>query len=95
MDGLLSGLKWKISLVYLDDVIVFGKSFDEHNKNLTEVVGILREAGMTNKPSKCTFAIAELRFLGHMVGHCGVRMDPGKISTQVEIFPGSSRASRL
>ena len=50
--------------VYVDDVIVFSSSLENHLKHLRKVGGKLMEAGLTPKPSKCHLARAELEYLG-------------------------------
>ena len=55
MDLLLFELKWKTCLVYLDDVIIFAHTFEEHLHHLKEVFERFREAGLKLKPSKCLF----------------------------------------
>ena len=84
MDHVLAGLKWSACLVYLDDVIVFGRCLEDHNRNLLAVLLRLREAGLTVKPSKLALAVEELRFLGHIVSGEGVRMDPEKVKAVQE-----------
>ena len=80
MEMVLRGLNWERCLVYLDDIIVFGKSFDEALKNLTLVFERLRQAGLRLKPSKCSLFQSSVKFLGHMVSSEGVSCDPDKIS---------------
>lgn len=58
MDSILSNLHWSSCLVYLDDVIVLGKSFDEHLVNLQQVFTCLRQANLKMKPSKCQLCLA-------------------------------------
>ena len=53
MSMVLAGLAWQTCLVYIDDIIVVGKTFDEHLRNVAQVLGRLREAGLKLKPSKC------------------------------------------
>jgi len=55
MDMILAGLKWQICLVYLDDVIGFSRSPEEHLQHLEEIVTLLGKAGVTLKSSKCHF----------------------------------------
>lgn len=78
MDIVLSGLHWEKVLVYLDDVIVFGKTFMETLQNLKLVFGRLREANLKLKPKKCTFFQDEIKYLGHLVSEKGVRCDTEK-----------------
>ena len=55
MDLVLAGLQMSQCLVYIDDVIVVGRTFDEHLSNLQEVFERVRRAGLKLKPSKCSF----------------------------------------
>ena len=79
MDLVLTGLQWSDCLVYLDDVIILGRTFDEHLKNLEAVFQRLRQAGLKIKPSKCTFFQHEVNYLGHVVSQHGVSADPKKV----------------
>ena len=78
MDMVLVGMQWKNCLVYLDDVIIVGKTFQDHMHNLREVFRRLREAGLTLKPTKCNFCSVQVEFLGHIVSADEVRTDPSK-----------------
>ena len=79
MDLVLSGLQWVSCLVYLDDVVVFGKSFEEHLKNMELVFARIREAGLKLKPSKCFFFQKQVKYLGHIISEHGFAIDPSKI----------------
>ena len=81
MDLVLAGLQWEHCLVYLDDVIVFGRNFPEHLKNLQMVFERLRQAGLKLKPSKCAFFQREVRYLGHVVSKEGIATDPTEWET--------------
>jgi len=78
MDMVLAGLLWKSCLVYLDDVIIIGKTFTEHLQHLRAVFERFREAGLKLKPKKCQFCAQQVGFLGHIVSADGVRTDPAK-----------------
>ena len=86
MDLALSGLQWSSCLVYLDDVIVVGRSFSEHLKNLDNVFQRLRNAGLKLKPQKCAFLKKEVLYLGHLVSRSGIATDPAKID-KVQTWP--------
>lgn len=86
MDTVLAGLKWQTCLVYLDDVVVFAATFDEHMRRLRAVLNAIKSSGLTLKPEKCRFAYHELLFLGHIISPDGVRPDPQKTSA-IEHFP--------
>ena len=83
MDRVLARLKWQMCLVYLDDVLVFGKSFEEHQERLECVLKALEEAGLTLNVSKCIFATNVIFHLGHIIDENGIRPDPAKISSLV------------
>ncbi len=69
----------KFVLVYLDDVLIFSQSPEEHVAHLKQVLGLLRQHKLYAKLSKCEFNKPELRFLGHVIGREGISVDPSKI----------------
>ena len=74
----LAGLHWTTCLVYLDDIIVCGKTFDEMVKNLDEVFARLQGAGLKLKARKCQLFSKRVEFLGHVISEDGIRTDPKK-----------------
>ena len=78
MDLVLAGLQWTNCLVYLDDLLIIGKSFEEHLQNLQLVFERLRRAGLKLKPSKCAVCQKEVMYLGHVVSSDGIATDPSK-----------------
>ncbi|KAG5896052.1 hypothetical protein JTB14_011047 [Gonioctena quinquepunctata] len=72
METVLKGLSWNTCLVYLDDIIVVGRSFEDHVKNLEEVFLRLRNPGLKLSPKKCHLFQKEVRYLGHVVSGEGV-----------------------
>jgi hypothetical protein len=79
MERVLSGLTWKTCLVYLDDIIIFSRTFENHLANLREVFERLKEAHLKLSPKKCHFFKTKVKFLGHIVSDEGVSTDPSKI----------------
>ncbi|MCG8048186.1 MAG: reverse transcriptase family protein, partial [Candidatus Thiodiazotropha endolucinida] len=79
METVLSGLHWQICLIYLDDIIIIGKTFDHMIRNLDLVLDRFSKAGLKLKPKKCQIFRKEVEFLGHIVNEHGVSYDPGKI----------------
>ena len=65
MDEVLESCR-EFSAPYLDDVVIFSNTWEDHLKNLRRVVDVLGEAGL--KREKCNFGKAGLEYLGHMVG---------------------------
>ena len=79
MEVVLSGLARGSCHVYLDDVLVFGRTAEEHNTNLARVFDRIRGAGLRLKPKKCEFARESVVYLGHVVSAEGVKTDPEKL----------------
>ncbi len=65
--------------VYLDDIIIYSKTFEEHVEHVTKVLEKLRKANLIIKLRKCKFFEAEIPFLGHIVRRHGLRSDSEKI----------------
>ena len=86
MSTVLVGLVPETCLVYIDDIIVMGRSFEEHLTNLGKVLQRLREAGLKLKPQKCYFLKDRVEYLGHIVSAEGVGVDPRKTQA-VREFP--------
>jgi len=86
MDTVLGKLRWSIALVYLDDIVVFSKTFESHLANLDLVFQALRKSGLTLKPSKCHFAKHQLEFLGHIISEQGISVNPAKVRS-IREFP--------
>ena len=76
MERVLHGLHWSTCLVYLDDCIILGKTFEQHMVNLEEVLQRFRDAGFKLKPSKCQFFRKEVTYLGHVISPRGVLPNP-------------------
>ena len=89
MDTVLSGLNFRTLLVYLDDIILFSRTVQEHFVRLKELLDCLRKANLKLKPSKCSLFQTEVEFLGHVVSEHGVRTDPKKIES-VSTWPRPS-----
>ena len=80
MRVVLNGIEWDGVLAYLDDIIVYARTFDEHLRNLDLVLSRLELHGLTLRPSKCTLFKSEVKFLDHIVSKSGVSCDPEKVS---------------
>ncbi|GFU29569.1 retrovirus-related Pol polyprotein from transposon 17.6 [Trichonephila clavipes] len=83
MDNLLRHFKWTMCLCYLDDIIVFSETFEDHLIRLRLVLKCLQEAGIKLNSKKCLFAAQEVKILGHLVSSNGVRPDPDKIKASL------------
>jgi hypothetical protein len=92
MNLTLAGLNWATCLVYLDDIICFSRSFEEHLESLENIFERLLQGGFSLKLSKCTFFQEEVEYLGHVVGKEGRRPHPRNLAA-VKDFPRPSGKS--
>ena len=56
------------SAPYIDDVLIYSRTWDEHKDHIKQVMESLRDHGLTTKPSKCVWGASRLQYLGFMVG---------------------------
>lgn len=94
MDSVLAGLKWQICLVYLDDIIIFSHSFQQHLHDLRLVFSRLRQAHLSINLKKCHFASKEISYLGYRITSDGLKTDPAKIQA-VSAFPRPTNPDTL
>ena len=99
MESCLGDYHLKYCIIYLDDIIIFSKTPEEHIARLHKVFQKLDEAGLHLKPNKCEFFKDRLEYLGHVVLSKGIETNPKKIAaivnwpqpkniTQIRSFPG-------
>jgi hypothetical protein len=74
----------KFVVVFIDDILVYSKTEEEHAEHLRLVLGTLREDQLYAKFSKCEFWLKEVGFLGHVISAGGVSVDPSKITSIME-----------
>jgi len=84
MDIVMSGLHLDVCLVYLDDIILFSRTVEEHLERLVIVLNRLRSAGLKLKPEKCSLFRRSVSFLGHVVSEAGIATDPVKTKAVAE-----------
>ena len=72
--------------VYLDELIVFSDTWDEHLQHVKRILDQLRAAGLTAKLRKCQFGVAQAHYLGHVIIEGWVSPEPGKVNA-VKTFP--------
>jgi transposase InsO family protein len=93
MNMVLSGLNWITCLVYVDDVIIFSKTFEEHLQTTKDVLCRLEAHGMSLKLKKCTFFQSEVDYLGHVVSARGRRPHPKNLRALRELpVPSGKKA---
>ncbi|GBG60019.1 hypothetical protein CBR_g350 [Chara braunii] len=81
-------------LVYLDDILVYSCTLEDHLRHLHDVLQCLRKHGFYAKVSKCHFAQRKVNFLGHHVSEQGLHMDDAKITAIAE-WPVPTSAKQL
>ena len=79
MDNVLAGLKWQSCLVYLDDIIIYSDTIENHIKDLKDVFERLRKANLKLKSSKCKICCEKVPYLGFVISKEGLRADPSKL----------------
>jgi len=84
MDVVLSGLSYEICLTYLDDIVLFSRTIDEHFERLHVLLERLQSAGLKLKPSKYFLLQKSVGFLGHLVSAQGIAAHPDKIRAVVD-----------
>ena len=94
MELVLSGLHWQICLIYLDDIIIFGKTFAEMIQNLDTVLARFAQAGLKLKSQKCQLFKREVDFLGHVINKHGIHTNPQKIEC-VKTWPTPKNITEL
>ena len=74
-------------IVFIDDILVYSKTREDHDKHLRIVLQVLREQKLYAKLSKCEFWMKEVAFLGHVISEAGISVDPKKIEAVVAWKP--------
>ena len=87
MDKVLRGLTWKQCLVYLDDVLVFAKTFEQHLDHLINVFERIKSSGLRLKPAKCCFATEKVEYLGFTISSKGIQPSRIKVEALLKIKP--------
>ena len=94
MNLVLAGLQWSDCLVYIKEVIVLGRTFDEHLRNRRSILQRLRESGFCLKTSKCSFFQSEVQYLDHIISRDGLATYPSK-TEKVTTWPTPSQFLRF
>ena len=77
-------------IVFIDDILVYSRSREQHEEHLREILGVLRSERLYAKFSKCDFWLREVQFLGHLINQKGILVDPAKIEAVMSWeVPGS------
>ncbi|XP_046141954.1 uncharacterized protein LOC123987841 [Osmia bicornis bicornis] len=86
MNNVLDGLQGVEAFVYIDDIVIYASSIEEHETKFNRLMARLREANLYLQPEKCELLKKEVAYLGHIITEDGVKPDPKKIEA-VKEFP--------
>jgi hypothetical protein len=84
MNSIFKPFLRKFVLVFFDDILIYNKSWEDHVQHVDKVLQLLKEQQLYAKPSKCFFGVKEVEYLGHIVSHEGVKVDPNKIKAMMD-----------
>ena len=69
----------KFVLVFFDDILIYSRSWKDHVEHVDRVLKLLQEKQLYARKSKCFFGVQEVEYLGHIVSHEGVKVDPNNL----------------
>ena len=72
------------TIIYLDDILIFSKTQEEHDEHVRQVLRRLQEYGLYAELEKCSFNLNQVEFMGYIVTSEGISMDPAKVQTILE-----------
>jgi hypothetical protein len=94
MNGVFRDFLDKFVIVFLDDILIYSKTEEEHEKHLRMVLQVLREHQLYAKLSKCTFYQKKIHYLGHIVSEDGIAVDPENIEA-IKSWPAPTNISEV
>jgi len=74
----------KFLVVFIDDILIYSRTREEHAEHLRTVLNILREKQLYAKLSKCDFWMSEIQFLGHVISAQGISVDSSKVEVVLQ-----------
>jgi hypothetical protein len=94
MNVILAQFLRKFVIVFMDDILIYSSSLDQHVERIREVLQVLREHKFFVNWSKCAFAQVELEYLGHIIFEAGAAIDPKKTQAMVQ-WPTPTNVTEL
>ena len=83
----LHSIEGKFAMAYLDDILIFSKTFEEHLEHIKEVFIRLEKANLCLNRKKCHFVKQEIEYLGHLIGPNGIKPNPEKVRVIQTLAP--------
>ena len=90
MERVLSHMNWRDCLVYIDDVLILSRTFEEHLRKLGEVFQAFEKTGLRIKPRKCHICCKLVPYLGHLLSADGIQIDPARVKA-IEEMPAPTK----
>ncbi len=90
MDCVLAGCE-QYTAAYLDDVVIYSGSWQEHLQNLADILKRIQEAGLTINTTKCSWAQTEVRYLGYLLGNEQITPQVEKLKAIQNINPPQTK----
>lgn len=84
MNDVFRGMLRKFVLVFFDDILVYSPDWDSHMRHLEIVLETLHNQSLVANKKKCFFGQKTVEYLGHVISHDGVSMDPSKVSSVLQ-----------
>ena len=85
MQDVLAPFLWIFALVYIDDIVIYSKTFEEHLEHLDKVFGAIEESRITLSPKKCHLGFRSLQLLGQRVSRLGLSTDKEKVEAILDL----------
>ena len=85
MQGILAPFLWIFALVYINDIVIFSKSFEDHLVHIDLVLGAIKGAKITLSPGKCHFGYQSLMLLGQKVSRLGLSTHKEKVDAILQL----------
>lgn len=85
MDKILDEYKWSFVVCYIDDIVIYSKSWKDHLKHVEWVISRVHRAGLTLDPEKAYLGFSSLCLLGHLVSRFGVSVQSEKVKAMMEL----------
>jgi hypothetical protein len=85
MQGVLAPYLWIFCLVYIDNIVVYSRTYKEHIDHLNKVFEAIKKAGITLSPDKCHLFYSSILLLGHKVSRLGLLTHEEKFHTILEV----------
>jgi len=85
MQGILAPYLWLFCLVYIDDIVIYSRSYEDHIEHLDKVLSAIEKSGITLSPVKCHLFYGSILLLGHKVSWLGLSTHKEKVQAIIDL----------